>query len=1678
MPITNLTRFFTSSLVLWCIFYITSVQCIISDVPGVSWTMSGHSSIGTNYFLNDYSSVTVQSSAFTGGSSLTIVNVTNVMITNNNKFEGQTNVFSIRLVNVKNIQISTNIFNGTVSGVLRYGSNTSLEAPTTCLRHTREIEVRVDDPSRVNGGNWNISANLMGIENKYPSSLFMLNFVDDIEGTPYSPPGNSVLQSYTYEKNQIEYASPNVFGNLNVGVVAFNYTTLANVTLQNCTLNTFTNITVCVNTTSLVTTIIPVMVPRCSDRIGNTTNIHLAASYHNLDSIKTTGSIIIRENDLRFTSTHIPTPSYPSTRTELSHIYDSITHVRGLVSDTAGSEIVMGLHSCVYSTTPSKKCPIRVGIYYSQSQISVLKQWFGPIVFPIGFQYVAKHLALTTNVLPLNGYVHDIEIERDELDEFSGWSDCHNTYKMDRENSLLIDPTISDEFTLYTEGSCYNHQMYDDPEMAACCCPTETLLVDSNYNTTKALVFSTDNRINGILRITRRDTLGDIPAFLVKDEGEISPLYKTRYDSNRYTINPNTVYYQSSHPFLIVPNLNTAASLKELHFDGIRVGSHADGANRVLFSVSRYTGVPQQYDDNSMVLNVLSFTNCIVLPYYTSGVPSFVLGTHFMDFTLQDTGYTYSATSIRTLRFENTRFTNMDLLLNSVGGTYNISEEISMQNCTLNNGRNGFLWLRNSLTPKTVLFDKVNLTNFLHNVPMWSILQVSGDGTQNVTLRDFEIFSPPGTVASGGTQLKTLNMNNLKTLTLDPIVRTNPTGSVGLFYSNVSNIPCDAFGLLSLEVTNPTIVGTTFDFMCSAAPSSYPTVEIGCKDDTCYDNEALIQEFCVVDRSYTGSLLNLVYWHSIEEAIRRCNTLSPRRIYIVPDVYVEPAWTISPKYTSELLELLPYNGNYTSRIIVVGTGHTIYIPFGKTMGITMEGIDFVNPRGLLVYSPTVDDFTLSTTGSPINPYSVSMNRTRFVGYQPIIPFSILPSNTDYDGWTVVVETLLSMAGPIVPSIRAPNTNTHLQLRVNGSTILVDVDFYGSKFLGFGETKQPSGQFSTALTRVNGYNQWGRFMSLSNQWAVFRRQSKCVLCGGLTFSNSECLNVAEISWNSGSGAGRQYLEELVEVIKEPVSGNPYVSNRLPYGNPFYSVTGIPLGYVAALSLQGATGMNWTNFRIRNNIYRDLPIGVRLDGMSTQVLSLNDDTITINDAQKVPRQIQSQNDPISPKTSIRGTKWDVKVGSAIQDNAVTPSLSNVCNQMCPTPIASAVCRVSATYTTLDITRYNTLTNAISGCPFCTIYIMDPIFQENVTTNFAYTENRACTDLTIVSFHSGPFVGKQQFVQDCQPLDQIPSRIVFRNVNFQMGSTQSGPVVSIAPGLPTCILGDITFENCEFTRVGSLSAPPNVDAIQCVGCTVNKIALSTPMWNGVFGSILQVLSAPDTDVYLSNGKTNTPTGASAIVFDTIHGMSVTDSTIKCQNSTAIDNDGCITIYGSSMPLLNVIRNNVIETNSNPTSSDAFDAIVWYTLQPYTLAQLGILTANISGNTGKSTRYGIKMVVPGIDAEYPCLPGSESMLSALGLRNTIRSTISPAVIVDDSQIVQGLIDTYAINLNCLFFDSRLVGVVDTGTITLIYVLVGFSVAILIFFVVCNGWKCLCCIDGWKRPDKVLSRANKPKNV
>ncbi len=1619
--------------ILLSLFVSICLQTIV-NTPGVQYIATNEILTGSNWILSGYPLITITNCTFSNAF-IQITQSTNVSVLSNS-FGNYSGVSALTVTNPYQLSVLDNVFAGGNSGRMNISRNGNT---TVCFLRKYEVALYVNTffPfSFINSVSF--KRNTLQIQTGYhPSSLFAVNYNDT--GTEFLTSTGTLktIQSYEYEFNSIVYTQPNVF--TVAPTILIGGTNQSNQTIGWCLNPYSTNIT-----------------------IGNSTAHHASTFLNSRGLVIASGTF--RNNTITSVSTTetvISTILTDTTTTSASNgtiqfAWDSMIHIRDIHSPSLFS-IGGNYMSHTGITNGILSPPVRVGLLLTNTSNSNTIAGFSlNSAATVKFQYVAKML-LDQNERIFNSYSHDVQVEANpSSDAYSGWNECHNTCRRNCTACYLVDSiqhAYLPQFSSTMNGVCYQAQAYSTFEAFASNCPHEDALVTSPYDSNSAVIWSSGNLVNGVLHV-QPDGLNNGPVvFNMNDTLTVSDTYKTVIHPRLFYNVPDTSFFTFTHPFIIMTRYNGTAStvLQNLTFTGISFVSAVEGTNRAFFSSmiydNGYLGGSPNY------LNLLEFTDCSFLGYKV-GNPFFFVGAHLLKVESTEVGFISTLSTLHEFVFTNNNYTWLDTLFSTALNQIEIDQRLYIAGNLFEHTENGIFYGSAVIAP-IITFTSNRIIDSYANGGSKAFFWITGIETNTLIINDNQFDTMPSISIDPTTTTRVYEVKSFGTLDFSSNYADGFLG-VGLSFTNISNYPCNYSSLVALENLNMNLNGSVHDVMCTVGISPLP-YEIGCKKDNCYVHPSLRPAFCIVDSTYpqTGPLWRIQYFYPGQFALDRCiagSTTETRIILWAPTVIVESELNIHNYHATETLYLGIYDS--TVRPLIVGKNHVISPSIGSKFNLTIDGLNFLNPTGLLTYTSTPDN-AIITALTNIDTISFTIKNTKLIAVQPISTIGVLP--TTFADWNTLANTLTAH-GVVAPNIRYPNVRNAIVMVSKGDSRLENVEFFGSTESAYQEFKVNT-RTTTTILNVTGENAWTRLLKLDNMWDVTINDTTCIyFCGGL-YSIGIAASIADVSMLQG-GAGFKFWRNNFQAGVVP-SGNPYVLTRFQFGNPYTGFLNAQVGYLAGLNLLGAYGSEWNEFKIRQNIITGFPLGVRMNAVNASVLALNDVSVYLNDAKRLPRQIQWENDHVDPTVSIHGTLHDIKFGVPFEDAFTTSS--NVCDAMCLPPPSNLVCQVSVVYVIPDVQHFNSLTEAIRLCPYDKIYVMDAVFYENVNTNFVYTVSRLGSTLTIIFYTGGGgvLIGHHRFVQDCVlPTETIPTLITWRTVEFQLDVNSSAVVIDFVPSHVSCIQTKIAFETVQVTKtVLNLNAETN--AIQCIGCTIGNITFDTTTILGDFTNGIYVSSS--IAELVTTGVTIGPVSRSAIYVNDVQGIVVWSNTLRCNNPVANSTEhGCLNIKGSTSLLRHSFQTNEIYSNQAVLVADIpFDAFYWDLEQSLSFSQVLLMCADITETITAATGFGIRIISDGIDSEYPCAPTSDTALNTIQTNNPLaKGTLGQVIIMDDAGVILNLIANSAVQTFCFLFDNQRNTPVEVFEYFL-YAAIGGGIFFLLF-IFSRGCECICGMSSW----------------
>lgn len=1331
--------------------------------------------------------------------------------------------------------------------------------------------------------------------------------------------------------------------------------------------------------------------------IGGTRLHHASLVYVNYNNLDGNGATISILNNKATLQTETQNILSKNLHGSTDFIWDSMVHFRKMpfnMNVIVKNNTLKLVDNTLVDYTELIPPPIRTGHVLSSTNVSAIVQNYN-IQLPIqkAYQYVARELiARHTGIF--KSYSHDVQIEPDISDEFQGWDECHGTCR----RGLCIYchwvdmSTFGETFSSTVNGVCYRAQVFDD-STATHNCAHDTLKIRTPFSSYTTLMFSSRNRINQKLAVESESGILWPPAihFNQNDSLVVTDAFRYTLDTNRALFDPvPQTYFTTHHPFLILPffpnRTSTAEFLRSLTFRGVQFNIVTSENNRILFSTTKLGNaeIPLMYQ-NGFIMDEFIFESCIVSGGST--FTTFVQGSFFLNTLVRQLGYFSQVQGIDSLIFNGLTYSGMDLIVSPPLFTVH---RVSIKTADFDNVQNGLISFSNVTT---FTFENVNITNGNINSITNVFVQVLGTGSndsmisiQNATFHPLPSLFPSLEIINNVYHISSFATLIFKNAAAPPVI------SVGLWYSNITNTPCDFHTFIMLQNINPQFQGFVYDYYC---PS------IGCAGVSCFNDLSLAPPECIVDRSVPATDLQyrIAYFHEVQQAIDGClsygtNLQVPiRKIRIKEDSFFNSNLIIKNRYPSESLILEAFTPAVNP--VIVGNLHSI-IPTSAGFSLTLRWLTFMNPTGYQSPSLSTADAYILTSSETKYLLDFSMEDCVFVAVQPITA-SLVPFSTDITILKTQIQSLVQI-GVARPSIRSPNVVISVNMIMNGKSNITNTKFYGSLAFGFKQSKLMD-LTQSSIYQVYGENHWGGFISVLSESDLSISNSTCIeFCGGL--SNYQTLfSIVEVRFPTGINF--QFLNNNFDIGLSPVS-NPYVLSRLLFGVQYHGLLGQNLGYLSGLYVSGVSGSTWVDFKIRNTRIWKFPVGIRADignltVLDYDIVGITSPLLSLFDVKYRPRRILLANYPSHPTNMISSTVHDILLGPPTLDS--NPSDSDVCDAMCPFSTFDAHCYVSRGFSMVDIQHYDLLEIAVQNCPFPIIWIMDPIWNETFSTDFG-SALRTSPQLTITFFGGGIYVGQIQYLQNCAPGMNYPTSVQFTDIIFVAELNFAGYQFDIIPVTPLCGLGMLNFTNIDFTPFKNSSILPT-GAIRCSSCLVGSIILTT---SNIIGKYQYGVYLDSPSLFQMTGSSIVgPITRAAILLAHPSGFSVNNSVIKCENPTpSYPASGCMTVIGSLQITGPMSINNLDIAANQVNQLILLDGVFWDTQQALTLPQLGILASHIVQNSGFASRIGINLQSNVVDIYVPCAPGTADPINWIAGNNTkITGNVMTAAFTDPGGVI-----------------------------------------------------------------------------
>lgn len=1182
------------------------------------------------------------------------------------------------------------------------------------------------------------------------------------------------------------------------------------------------------------------------------------------------------------------------------------------------------------------------------------------------YQYIAKAYRMLNP--SLESYQNSIEIKPHPSDEFNRWGGhlCHYACKKNCDVCILTaNNTGSREFSPMRDGVCYGYSRHESIDTAGRNCGHYYMLLTENYTNIDTAIITSQNRINGTtLWKPRSIPLNGISNVQIEMSKSllVSPGYASVYRPSMPNTDP---FFYNYHPFIILGRDGDVVT-NSIIFEDINFVYTFDGnMNTNVF----FTNVIHQTVVSPPNL-ILKFNRCMIRGNNVQPTPipgqsgGFSFLESYASIIIYPVGYT--ATCIITdLDINNGNVFDIGKLFKGVP-YYN---NLLINNMYFRQMTNG--WMR--VNVGEVKMNLLTCIDCLPDVFDYHILTVNGTNADSTSyLTNFNFNSSSFTDGTGLTNV--FRVENFNSIVMEYLT-SNPAASTGIYFEDLVNLPCTKLSLSLVKNASPYSQGIVSDVRCIYPP-------LACSGSSCVATLDTIPPFCMVDKSF--SIFSLYYrnqyFHTVQDAIDNChalNSMNERWIYIVGNtLYVENELNIYGVNGTEKLILQAINGT----VVIVGSTHMISRRVDATyFKFNMSGIEFFNPRGVAVYTSSIDPHFLKTGAFPID--GVEIDNCSFVGIKPLIPISV---PTTYSGWNSFKNNLLTR-GSIHPYIREPNVVDALYLNTIENAIITNVKIYGSVGIGIREYKGITIiGYNTTITNVQSENLWGGFLDITGAGGKLSvTQNKCkYYCGGFSvFSPSGVVHLAPKS----SGTIFEYIgNDLIDEQPTIVNNTYTPSIRFPYGNPFVDNSNTNLGYLTGVIIENVIGTTWKYVRYRSSPISGYPVGFRVINCDRIAWAQNDvGAVMYYDSRILLREIQRSNDL---SLTITGFLWHGRFGPLTSDSSQNPDL--FCNGLCPLTNTALQCKIGANLTA-TLTDYNSGNAALEFCEFNKFLFIDPVWVENLNFTLANKRNAYPTPiLEITALSTTTIYGKHTFDINCPGAGPtyLPTGIRFSNLNLQYAPNATGDSILRFTASSSCKLSTITIQNTKFTLKPAIGTVGYATGIICDGCasdlmTINSgTTISAPganyPWIGLYYNPSG--SAMNKIVFTNNHVNNGAMGA--VVTNNAKGFTITSNILVCNGGTG---ESCILVDGSSMVLYdNTINLNTITEVQSVGATYA--GIRWNLNQNFPSLDSVLTTAtNILGNIGSGSPLGLVVTFYNWNDYIPCQNGSYVYIQALSLAN-----------------------------------------------------------------------------------------------
>lgn len=420
---------------------------------------------------------------------------------------------------------------------------------------------------------------------------------------------------------------------------------------------------------------------------------------------------------------------------------------------------------------------------------------------------------------------------------------------------------------------------------------------------------------------------------------------------------------------------------------------------------------------------------------------------------------------------------------------------------------------------------------------------------------------------------------------------------------------------------------------------------------------------CIVDKTFNVLDIDFgyIYFHTLADAVEDCKAQPIEYIKVSPQTIFEPTITFTRNNVNQT-DLLIESLTPGSKPNLIGFNHILTSTFNS---ITINCINFMTGDYL--------NGTLSTPGTSK-------------------PF-IIGGTTTFLNLTDV--TFQAMPLPLSPpsTTNEPDVEYALLTTVSTGVTISNSRFYGSRknsieIVDVNIVNPISGSPISILNNV-GYGNWGNFMYFNGIQKIDIRGNICEFyCGGIF--TGERTGMITISYKSSVDTGF--------LIDSYISGNVVKINSPTIQSAGEtSLTGI---YIQGTGSSTTSVADISQFRILNNVANAYPFGLRLSGLSDDVIRLNyppGHGILTFDVREPLRETAILNNINQPTIGdFQGTVHDVI--NSLPQLDITVSASKTCNDFCP--ISELCCDVNVEFNTsttgFGSTKFNSVMDAIVNRP----------------------------------------------------------------------------------------------------------------------------------------------------------------------------------------------------------------------------------------------------------------------------------------------------------------------------------------------------------------------------------------------